>query len=137
MRARYLSNLSCLIDTGSMVSTITESCFAELFASWGLDRLRACQWLQLHAANVTSIPYVGYIELDVELCGQVIPGCAVLVVRDTPGGTGAQVPGILGMNVLNRCYQELFGQHGTALFDMPSVKKGGTSKPVFQALQHC
>lgn len=45
----------------------------------------------------------------------------MLVVRDPPGGTGAQVPGILGMNVLRRCYQELFGQHGTALFDVPSV----------------
>ncbi|KAI5620525.1 hypothetical protein C0J50_19992 [Silurus asotus] len=31
------------------------------------------------------------------------------------------VPGILGMNVLSRCYQELFGQHGQALFDSPPV----------------
>ncbi len=59
----------------------------------------------------------------------------MLVVRDPPGGTSAQVPGILGMNVLSRCYQELFGQHCTALFDAPSVS--GASKPVFQALQHC
>lgn len=76
----------CLIDTGSMVSTITKSCFVELFAPWGQDRLRACQWLQLHAANGTLIPYVGYIEFDIELCCQVIPGCGVLVVRDPPGG---------------------------------------------------
>uniref|UniRef100_A0A8C2FG16 Gypsy retrotransposon integrase-like protein 1 n=1 Tax=Cyprinus carpio TaxID=7962 RepID=A0A8C2FG16_CYPCA len=125
----------CLIDTGSMVSTVTESCFLERFAPWGQDRLRACQWLQLRAANGSLIPYVGYIELDVELCGQTIAGCGVLVVRDPPDGTGAQVPGILGMNVLRRCYQELFGQHGTALFEAPSVS--GASKPVFQALQHC
>ncbi len=118
-----------------MVSTITESCFLEQFAPCGQDHLRACQWLQLQAANGSLIPYVGYIELDVELCGQVISGCGVLVVRDPPGGTGAQVPGILGMNVLSRCYQELFGQHGLALFDAPSVSEA--SKPVFQALQHC
>jgi len=36
----------CLIDTGSMVSTITESCFLEQFAPCGQDHLRACQWLQ-------------------------------------------------------------------------------------------
>lgn len=82
-----------------------------------------------------SIPYIGYIELDVELCGKVVPKCAVLVIRDPPGGIGAQAPGVLGMNVLGRCYQELFGQYGPSLFDSPSVS--GASQVVFQALQYC
>ncbi len=102
----------CLVDTGSMVSTITESCFREHFEPWGQDRLKTCHWLQLRAANGLSIPYMGYMELDVELCGKFFPKCGVLVVRDPPGGISAQAPGVLGMNVLGRCYQELFGQHG-------------------------
>ncbi|KAL1277560.1 hypothetical protein QQF64_024233 [Cirrhinus molitorella] len=61
------------------------------------------------------------MELDVELCGKIVSECGILVVRDPPGGMCAQVPGILGMNVLSRCYQELFGQHGQALFDSPPV----------------
>lgn len=127
--------LPCLVDTGSMVSTITESCFRQHFEPLGQEQLRSCQWLQLRAANGLSIPYLGYIELDIELCGQVVSNCGVLVVRDPPGGLCDQVPGVLGMNVLKRCYQGLFGQHGPALFELPDVSKAPHF--VFQALQHC
>ncbi len=61
--------LPCLVDTGSMVSTITESWFVANFGSWGQEQLRSCHWLQLRAANGLAIPYIGYLELDVELCG--------------------------------------------------------------------
>ncbi len=87
--------VSCLVDTGSMVSRITESCFQESFEPWGQNRLMSCHWLQLRAANGLSIPYIGYIELDIELCGRVVPKCGVLVVRDPPGGNGAQATGVL------------------------------------------
>lgn len=70
--------MSCLVDTGSMVSTITESFFLEQFAPWGYDRLQSCHWLQLRAANGLAIPYIGYLELDVELCGKVMPHCVWL-----------------------------------------------------------
>lgn len=125
----------CLVDTGSMVSTITESCFLQNFEPWGQDRLRSCQWLQLRAANGLDIPYIGYMELDVELCGRLVSNCGVLVVRDPPGGLCSKVPGVLGMNVLRRCYQELFGQHGPALFETPSLLQVPTI--VTQAFQHC
>lgn len=128
-------SVSCLIDTGSMVSTITESCFVQYFEPWGQERLRSCSWLQLRAANGLSIPYIGYMELDIELCDKIVPRCGVLVVKDPPGGLRSQVPGVLGMNVLGRCYQELFGQHGPSLFDFPPVSSAPLS--VFQALQHC
>ena len=62
----------CLVDTGSMVSTIVESFFLKHFAPLGQDRRRSCQWLQLRAANELAIPYVDYIELDAELCGQAV-----------------------------------------------------------------
>lgn len=67
-----------------MVSNVTESFFREQFSSWGQERLQSCNWLQLSAANELEIPYVGYLELDVVLCGKVIPRCGVLVVRDPP-----------------------------------------------------
>lgn len=113
--------VQCLIDTGSMVSTITESCFIKHFKPWGQERLKHCQRLQLRAANGLAIPYIGNMELDVELCGKMVTECGVLVVRDPPGGLCAQVPGVLGMNVLSRCYKDLFGQHGPALFNSPPV----------------
>lgn len=65
--------VSCLVDTGLMVSTITESCFLQYFEPWGQERLRTCHWLQLTAANGLAIPYVGYMKLDIELCGKLVP----------------------------------------------------------------
>ncbi len=127
--------MSCLVDTGSMVTTVTESCFTTYFKPWGPERLLSCQWLQLRAANGLSIPYIGYLELDIELCGRVLSGCGVLVVRDPPGGLAGRVPGVLGMNVLGRCYQEVFCQHGSALFELPVVSQAPSF--VTQALQHC
>ncbi|KAK0156337.1 hypothetical protein N1851_000374 [Merluccius polli] len=94
-----------------MVSTVTESFFLEQFAPWGHDRLHSCHWLQLQAANGLAIPYIGYLELEVGLCGKVMPRCGILVVKDPPGVVSS-VPGILGMNApgpvitaLQRCHQ--------------------------------
>ncbi|XP_027133599.1 uncharacterized protein LOC109140921 [Larimichthys crocea] len=124
----------CLLDSGSMVSTIPESFFAEHFAPWGQERLRSCNWLQLRAANGLCIPYIGYLELDVTLCGKVVPGCGVLVVKDPPGAASV-APGILGSNVIRRCYRELFEVYGPALFDAPSVVQAPVA--VLEALQRC
>lgn len=125
----------CLVDTGSMVSTITESFFREHFETWDQAKLRSCHWLQLRAANGLPIPYLGYLELEVELCGRLLPGCGLLVVRDPPADSSPHAPGVLGMNILRRCYRMLFGQHGLALFDLPTVSDA--PKPVVQALQRC
>ncbi|KAK0146960.1 hypothetical protein N1851_013702 [Merluccius polli] len=125
----------CLVDTGSMVSTISESFFRQNFEPWGQERLQSCHWLQLRAANGLEIPYIGYLELEVRLCGKLMSSCGVLIVRDTPGGVPSQVPGVLGMNIIRKCYQELFGQHGLALFSQPCVS--GSPEPVVQALQQC
>lgn len=125
----------CLVDTGSMVSTITESFFTEFFEPWGEERLRACHWLQLKAANRLPIPYIGYLEVSIELCGKLMPHCGVLVVRDPPDSGLASVTGVLGMNVLRRCYKELFGQYGNALFYTTPVVASPVS--LVNALQKC
>ena len=44
----------CLLDTGSMVSTVSETFFFQNFK----DNLQACNWLQLKAANGLEIPYL-------------------------------------------------------------------------------
>lgn len=124
----------CLIDTGSMVSTVTEGVFLKHFQPWGHEKLKACHWLQLRAANGLAIPYIGYLELDVKLCGKFMPYCGVLVVKDPPGGA-SHVPCVLGMNIIRRCYRELFVQHGSALFGLSSVSEAPT--PVLEALQKC
>ncbi|XP_076848812.1 uncharacterized protein LOC143496528 [Brachyhypopomus gauderio] len=124
--------VNCLLDTGSMVSTIVESFFRQHIQG----DLHSCQWLQLRAANGLEIPYVGYVELTVDVLGKSIPRRGWLVVKDPPGSnTSPIVPGVLGMNVIRECYQELFCQHGPALFDLPPVVHA--SSPWQQALQYC
>uniref|UniRef100_A0A3B3H3G3 Gypsy retrotransposon integrase-like protein 1 n=1 Tax=Oryzias latipes TaxID=8090 RepID=A0A3B3H3G3_ORYLA len=124
----------CLLDTGSMVSTLTESFFRKHFEPWGHKSLQMCHWLQLKAANGLAIPYIGYLELSVELCGKVIPGCGVLVIKDAPGATNL-APGIVGMNILRKCRAELFGEHGSAWFHVDPVSQAPA--PLQQALQLC
>ncbi|KAK0148586.1 hypothetical protein N1851_011071 [Merluccius polli] len=128
-------HVPCLIDTGSMVSTITETFFQKHFEPLGQSSLRPCHWLQLRAANGLAIPYVGYTELEVELCGKLISNCGILVVKDPPGGLSSNIPGVLGMNVLRKCYREFFGQYGSSLFDVPLISQAPI--PLFQAFQHC
>lgn len=124
--------VKCLLDTGSMVTTITESFFASHFK----EKLTSCHWLELHAANGVDIPYVGYLEVDIEVLGKVVPGRGILVVRDPPSKLPQpKVPGILGMNVIRECYNELFQQHGPSLFELPFVTE--TFSPWLNAFQQC
>lgn len=109
--------VACLLDTGSMVSTITEKKFWENFQSCE-EALKPCSWLQLRAANGYEIPYSGYLELDVTVLGKTSPSMGILVVRDpTDPFTQQQkraVPGLLGMNIIQSFYKELFA-------DIPST----------------
>lgn len=59
----------------------------------------------------------------------------MLVVREPPGRVLAQVPGVQGMIVIRKCYQELFGRLGSALFSQPCVSEA--LGPIMQALQRC
>lgn len=97
-----------LLDTGSMVTTNTETFFRKYFQAQVQDQLQSCSWLQLKAVNGLDIPYRGYVELDVEVLGKVLPRRGILVVKDLLD-VGARkrkesVPGLLGMNVLSSCY---------------------------------
>ena len=126
----------CLIDTGSMVTTITESFFRKHFHHL---QTRDCRWLGLKAANGLDIPYIGYIELDVRVLGQCIPGRGILIVKDPENSTLKDrkllTPGILGMNVIGECYQILFRQHGPQLFLSPPVQSAAPAAR--RALRHC
>ena len=96
-------DVSSLLDTGSQVSTVTESFFRQNIAPDDSE-LASCHWLKLKAANGLAIPYIGYIELDVKVFGRTIPARSILVVCDSPDEEQRyhkdKCPGILGMDVL-------------------------------------
>lgn len=118
----------CLLDTGSMVTTLTAEFFYKHFQSLS-GQLQQCRWLQLRAANGLQIPYLGYLEVDVHILGRTLKKMGILVVQDSSDPytktQKSKVPGLLGMNVISQCYNELFQQHGSALFQVPTVQAAG------------
>ncbi|KAL1007184.1 hypothetical protein UPYG_G00083180 [Umbra pygmaea] len=104
---------TCLLDTGSQVSTITESFFREHLSGADDDMLSTAGWLKITAANGLDIPYLGYLELDVETMGMTLPECGFLVVKEPPGTTSQ--PGLIGMNIISRCRQLVHAEFDTTL----------------------
>ena len=113
-----------LLDTGSMVTTVSETYFDQHLRAMTPQPVKSCEWLQLTAANGLAIPYVGYIEIDITVLGHTWPQMGVLITRDslqrTPGRESAPA-GILGMNVIRHCLHELLSAYGASLFSAPEV----------------
>ena len=103
-RRSPFSSVPCLVDTGSMVSTIMESFFNQNFEPWSEEKLQSCLWLQLQAANGLDIPYVGYLELDIELCKKVITKHGILVVKKSLGRPSS-APGVRGIQILKHAIE--------------------------------
>ena len=104
----------CLLDTGSQVSTITEKLFREHLGGEDEDILFTAGWLRLTATNGLEIPYLGYMELEVETMGMKIPNGGFLVVKD-PQSAEQLVPGIVGMNIISQCRQIVQAEFDTNL----------------------
>ena len=93
-------NTRLLVDTGSQVTTVTASFYYAHFAKNCNSLHNTNNWLTVRAANGLSVPYVGYVKLDVEVCGVVVPRRGILVVKDSEHRTTG-VCGLLGTNVLS------------------------------------
>lgn len=121
---------SSLLDTGSQVSTITEQFFRQHLGGEDNDMLATTGWLRLTAANGLDIPYIGYLELEIETMGLKIPDCGFLVVKDPPNSETAV---IIGMNIISRCRQLVHAEFDTVL--------GGNLdsdwRSAFQQVQKC
>ena len=122
----------CLLDTGSMVTTITQSYLARN----GVQLTSVPEQFKLIAANGTSIPYVGCFETDVTVLGIPIPARLVLVTRNTKkDAMSAVVPGIVGMNILKDCWTDLNARGGQGfLRKLRMIDMGPVWEKTFQAV---
>lgn len=107
--------INCLLDTGSMVTTIMESFYRNNIETL-CKNIKNDVKLNLKAANGISIPYIGYIEADVECMGNVIEDRGILIIKDTEDGMTRKrkhnIPGILGMNIIGQCRDIFIQKHG-------------------------
>ncbi|KAK3090231.1 hypothetical protein FSP39_010232 [Pinctada imbricata] len=101
--------IRCLLDTGAQVSTITESYFRKHLGTKKPVDVR--ETLRLSAANGLDIPYIGYIECDLEVMGRTFPKMGFLVVKDPVDGALStrkkEVPGVIGSNILREIHFSL------------------------------
>jgi hypothetical protein len=72
---------SCLIDTGSMVSTLTDSFYRKFIKPLGTALVKN-SFIQLKPSNAYEIPYIGYIEIDVQYQVNFLEKCDFPIVKD-------------------------------------------------------
>ena len=84
--------------------------------------------LTLRGANKLEIPYLGYLELDVQVEGVTVPNCRVLVLKDTAATVERRRwrPGVLGTNVLAKIpeWVELLKLKGSAGTSSSNLRSG-------------
>ena len=93
------NDFTCLLDTGSEVSTISESFYHKHLSNLEINTQKT---LRLVAANNIQIPYLGYVEVDIELFGCTFSNVGFLV--STSNDAVDTTDGILGCNILNHIH---------------------------------
>ena len=74
------------------------------------------KWLKLTAANKLPLPYLGYVELDIQVVGLTIPECGFLIIKDDDTNEpDSSLPGIIGMNIAKWCRQLMLSEFDTTL----------------------
>ena len=93
--------IKCLIDTGSQVSTVTETFFRTLLKEKP-QLIDITRWLRVKGATELDVPYIGLIEVSMEVGRNSYTDVGFLVVRDPKDQQGflrkQKVPGVIGSN---------------------------------------
>ena len=101
----------CLFDTGSEISTVTESLFRKSLEPNGKTIENISNWMKIKAANGLEIPYLGCIEVNMTVFGIEFSKLGMLVVKDpvdfTTQSKKQQTPVLIGSNVLRRMHDQL------------------------------
>ena len=102
-----------LLDTGSSVSTISQSFYMDYLSDLPLEPLDSV--LNIECADESPLPYQGYIRVDLHVYGvssdQHLSDCCFLVVNDTT--YHRNVPALIGTNVLTRLMNRTKNVHGS------------------------
>ena len=121
--------ICCMLDTGSQISTITQSCYEDLLESTP-PIVDTNSWMKVTAANDLGLPYLGYVELDIKIGSIQLPAMGFLVVKDSLDvktyDRKQEIPGLIGANILNRVaefYQGKFGEDYLARLPKDDLSK--------------
>jgi hypothetical protein len=103
--------IPALLDTGSTVSTVSESCYCKHLAS-SIPLKSRDNILDVECAGGTPLPYKGYIEANIKMPGDTNTTCqhVMLVVPDSR--YSQHIPALIGTNILNNLRYHLQEEHG-------------------------
>ncbi len=96
-----VNDMTCtgLVDSGSMVTTISESFYSEHLPSVELHPVEELlPWLQVEGAGGQVIPFLGYVEVTIGIASDAIFDTLALIVKDTT--YNSRVPVVVGTNVI-------------------------------------
>jgi transposase InsO family protein len=106
--------LTCLVDTGSQVTTITNSLY-EQFVSHFPGLMDVSAFIKVNASNGLDIPLVGLLIVSITLEKHQYENVHVLVVKDSVNphmrSKKTEVPGIIGCNMLKLLKQAMETQN--------------------------
>ncbi len=123
---------SCLLDTGSQVTTISHSFYKQNLP--GLSITSLDNLLEIEAANGQAVPYLGFVEVKIEfprdfLGSDVEVSTLTLVIPET-GGT-AQPKVLIGTNTLDLAYDQHLETNDSVCQAVPFGYKA-----VIQTIEH-
>ncbi len=123
---------SCLLDTGSQVTTISHSFYKQNLP--GLSITSLDNLLEIEAANGQAVPYLGFVEVKISfprdfLGSDVEVSTLALVIPET-GGT-AQPKVLIGTNTLDLAYDQYLETNDSVCQAVPFGYKA-----VIQTIEH-
>ena len=67
--------------------------------------------MRITAANSLPVPYIGYVCVDIEVCGVTLKDIGLLVVKDSVSDSlsirKSKLSGVVGCNILKNLYNRL------------------------------
>uniref|UniRef100_A0A8C7WZ80 ribonuclease H n=1 Tax=Oryzias sinensis TaxID=183150 RepID=A0A8C7WZ80_9TELE len=118
-----------LLDTGSQTTLMQQSVFAQHFL--GCEVERPPSLIKLKAVNGLSIPCKGYIITDFVIEGHCIAQRGVFIVEDD----FLTNPLIIGMNVVQACWDEVFHNDGPVSFSCQNPRSQSAWRTAFAMCQ--
>lgn len=93
---------NALVDSGSMITTVTDEFYSSLSPCPKLMSFGDLN-LDVQGAGGNQLPYLGYIEADIQV--SFLPNCEIQVPVPVVPVTeyGLRVPVIIGTNVIRLC----------------------------------
>ena len=122
-------NVRCLLDSGAQVSTMTETFFRHQLSDLG-EPEDVSAFIQITGAQGITVPYIGYVEIDIEVMGQNFSNMGFLVVKDPVGSPieerKLKVPVVIGSNILREIQSHIKGSLGDQYLSKLAKWTGGS-----------